>query len=956
MKNLAKVLALVLAMTMVMSTMVFAANPFKDVDDAATYAEAVTMLSDLKILAGYEEEDGTYFKPDQTITRAEVAKVIVCALGAEDAAAGASNLNTFSDVDATHWAAGYVNYIAGYNNIIAGYGDGTFGPSDPVLYEQVIKMIVCALGYYPMAMQRGGYPTGFLAVASELGLTKGATGSAGEPAKRWVVARALYNALTVPMMKQTGWDINAPEYTITGTDDYEEETLLCDYLDVVKVNGIVTETFYQLPVDKENLTVTIEGMNAEDAYAVNGDEDETSLTIEIGNTEAEQYLGYAVTAYVFTDEDTEEKVLVAIAPRGTRNTVKTFSLSDMQKESTPDKKKPFVTLTFEDAKGDETDVKVSEDATIFVNFVEEGDLEVTEISGEYFEKDGTITFIQNETSDKYADYVIIEHFVEDPAPFVITKLNADKAKIEYDNFESNGKSITLDAEDEESWVFFFKNGEEITFDDLAVGDVISIVSNDSTITKAYVTSDTIEGKISNVNTGKETITVAGTKYDYKYYDFDGKLGSTGIFYMNVNGDVIFFDETEGSTSNDDFAYLYSVAYEEDKWGSNPVVTMRVLDADGTWNEYDFANKVTIKNGEVENKNLEVEKYIEDAFEGDDYAGYTGVFQYKLNTSGKVSTIILPSNELSEDYLSSAALGEDAEFVEEDYTIDGLELTDDVVVFAIADGDASDEENISVSSVSSVFEDGEDYTGWYFISEDGDVEVPNALAINTKGSAVKESTRFFVVYEVSEYENEEGDPQDAISGYTNGGKEMVTLFVEEDAEFEYEGLLEGDVVALTTNENNEVCDLKVLVTADEVLAYKLAEKNEEVAVEIDDEKVQVMAGFVKAAETNKAGVKYFDLSEVIFDDNTDAEDVESIARVREPNLKGNVYYVDLSGKEVSIDVAADFADVAAANISLEKDGKTAKGGEGYFMYAKSVDKDIIDVVVFIVDCADYFEAE
>lgn len=946
MKNLAKVLALVLAMTMVMSTMVFAANPFKDVDDAATYAEAVTMLSDLKILAGYEEEDGTYFKPDQTITRAEVAKVIVCALGAEDAAAGASNLNTFSDVDATHWAAGYVNYIAGYNNIIAGYGDGTFGPSDPVLYEQVIKMIVCALGYYPMAMQRGGYPTGFLAVASELGLTKGATGSAGEPAKRWVVARALYNALTVPMMKQTGWDINAPEYTITGTGDYEEETLLCDYLDVVKVNGIVTETFYQLPVDKENLTVTIEGMNAEDAYAVNGDEDETSLTIEIGNTEAEQYLGYAVTAYVFTDEDTEEKVLVAIAPRGTRNTVKTFSLSDMQQASTPDKKKPFVTLTFEDAKGDETDVKVSDEATIFVNFVEE-DLDVEDISGKYFEKDGTITFIQNETSDKYADYVLIEYFNE--APFVVTKLNAAKAKVEYEKYGTSNGSIILDAEDEDAWTFFFKNGEEITFDDLAVGDVISIVSNESTITKAYVTSDTIEGKISNVNAGKETITVAGTKYDYKYYKFEGKLGATGIFYMNVNGDVIFFDETEGSTSNDDYAYLFNVAFEDDKWGSNSVVTMRVLDADGTWNEYDFASKVTVKEADKDDVKYEVEDYIKAYFEDDDYAGYTGVFQYKLNTSGKVSTIILPSNKLSEDYLSFAALGDDAEFVEEDYTIDGLELTDDVVVFAIADGDASDEENISVSSVSSVFEDGEKYTGLYFISEDGDEEAPNAMVINTKGSAVKESTRFFVVYEVSEYENEEGDPQDAISGYTNGGEEMVTLFIEEDADFEYKGLLEGDVVALTTNEKNEVCDLEKLIAANDVLDNKAGFNKE---YEVEDEDIVEMYGYVKAAGVTTAGVNYFDLSEKPFTDDVDAEDVERIARVRESNLKGNVYYVDLSGKEVSIEASADFGDVAAANIQLDKDGSTKKGGEGYFMYAKSVDKDIIDVVVFIVDCADF----
>lgn len=510
-------------------------------------------------------------------------------------------------------------------------------------------------------------------------------------------------------------------------------------------------------------------------------------------------------------------------------------------------------------------------------------------------------------------------------------------------------------------MFFFKNGEEIAFEDLAIGDVISIVSNDNgTVTKAYVTSDTIEGKITYVNAGKETITVAGTKYDYKYYNFDGKLGATGIFYMNVNGDVIFFDETEGSTSNDDYAYLYSVAYEDDKWGSNTVVTMRVLDADGTWNEYDFANKVTFNYGMDQFKNVKIEDFVGDAaaytadfmgFDEDgDYTGSKGVIQYKLNTSGKVSTIVIPKATATEDYLSYGSL-EAAEFVEEDYTIDGLDLTDDVVVFAIADGENDEEDNITVASVNSVFEDGEEYTGAYFISEDGDSEAPNALVINTKGTAVKNSTRFFIVSEIGEHENEEQEAQDAITGYTNGGEDAVTLFISEDLTFDYDTLVEGDVVALTTDENDEVCDLKVLVKVDDVLDKETKGFNNE--YEEDDEDIVEMFGYVKASGVTTAGVNYFDLSEKAFTDDTDAEDVERIARVRQNSLKGNVYYVDLSGKNISIEASADFADVAAANISLNKDGSTAKNGEGYFMYAKSVDKGIVDVVVFIVDCADFF---
>ncbi len=51
MKNLKKVLAVVLAFAMIIGTNVFAAS-FPDLDKTANYAEAVSVLADLGLLTG----------------------------------------------------------------------------------------------------------------------------------------------------------------------------------------------------------------------------------------------------------------------------------------------------------------------------------------------------------------------------------------------------------------------------------------------------------------------------------------------------------------------------------------------------------------------------------------------------------------------------------------------------------------------------------------------------------------------------------------------------------------------------------------------------------------------------------------------------------------------------------------------------------------------------------------
>jgi hypothetical protein len=190
-----KILSLVLVLVLALGSFSFA-TPADVV--GTDYATAVDRLMSLNLLTGYP--DGT-FKPAATITRAEFAAVVVRALGL-GSAASVNSPTKFSDVPATHWASGYVSVATGLG-VINGHTDGTFRPADPVTYEQAVAMVVRALGYEPSVAKKGGYPAGYLIVASELDILDGVVGTVGAPAPRGLVAMLVDNSLQVDMMKQT---------------------------------------------------------------------------------------------------------------------------------------------------------------------------------------------------------------------------------------------------------------------------------------------------------------------------------------------------------------------------------------------------------------------------------------------------------------------------------------------------------------------------------------------------------------------------------------------------------------------------------------------------------------------------------------------------------------------------------------------------------------------------------
>ncbi len=162
---------------------------FNDIYDEALQ-KTVEELSDFDIIHGYT--DGS-FKPNNQITRAEFSKIIcetiMCGEGNDSGA--------FIDVSENHWARKYI-YAAKNLGIINGTSATTFSPDANITYEQAIKMIVASLGYTKEAEAKGGYPNGFIAVATELGITESIYFNKTAYATRGNIAKLVRNAMNVP--------------------------------------------------------------------------------------------------------------------------------------------------------------------------------------------------------------------------------------------------------------------------------------------------------------------------------------------------------------------------------------------------------------------------------------------------------------------------------------------------------------------------------------------------------------------------------------------------------------------------------------------------------------------------------------------------------------------------------------------------------------------------------------
>lgn len=194
MKNLNKILALVLVLMMLISVVVVVPASAAETTFNTTALERLVKLG---IYKGYganelgEKDDVTREQMAMFVARVSTGKV------ANDAWAGYVNDTPFKDIadrPAVNVAAIAYAYDEG---IIIGRSADVFDPKGNVSYQEALTMVVRALLGYE-ATKTLKYPEGFINAAIKMGLTEGISGvDYDAKAIRGVTATILYNALDV---------------------------------------------------------------------------------------------------------------------------------------------------------------------------------------------------------------------------------------------------------------------------------------------------------------------------------------------------------------------------------------------------------------------------------------------------------------------------------------------------------------------------------------------------------------------------------------------------------------------------------------------------------------------------------------------------------------------------------------------------------------------------------------
>ena len=245
--HLKKVLALVLAFACAFT--MFAGAAFTDSADIKVKSEVVDTLVELGVIQGYD--DGS-FRPNETVTRAQMAKMIyVLRTGNSDASAYNDDYTTFTDIS-THWGRGYIKYCQSLG-IIAGKSATKFVPDAKVTTQEAAKMLLVTLGYD--AKKAGLVGTGWAsktnALADENGLLDDVNTSFTAACPRQYAAQLIYNTIDAPTVV---WRDDA--YHHTNVLDKDNQTVGEKYMSLKKTTSTLTDV--TKTSGKDTYTITLD--------------------------------------------------------------------------------------------------------------------------------------------------------------------------------------------------------------------------------------------------------------------------------------------------------------------------------------------------------------------------------------------------------------------------------------------------------------------------------------------------------------------------------------------------------------------------------------------------------------------------------------------------------------------------------------------------------------------------
>ena len=496
----------------------FAGAAFTDQADIKVDSDVVDTLVSLGVVNGYT--DGS-FKPNDTVTRAEMAKMIyVLRTGNSDASAYNNDKTTFTDVNG-HWAAGYIKYCQSLG-IIAGVSATQFKPDANVTAQEAAKMLLVTLGYNADKAGLVGinWASKTNALADENGLLEDVNTSFTAACPRQYAAQLIYNAIDTPTVV---W--RAEAYTNVNVLGNDNQTVGEKYMNLVKNEARTGK--------HDNILVKVEKEDGRDTYAVtvegtDKDNKATSTTYTRVAKDYSDLMGQDVV--VMSKKGDTSKVFGVYAAEDSK-VLATGIIGDMEKVS---------------GKGNEKKVKI--DGTEYK-----------------FEGERAETSVYNFNSDVAVANKTVNSYVDSKSDALKADVAANTIKL-VDN-DGNGKAdrvvIVPRSVNEVTYVgssnfslqykgtIKFKDCESvyegIAKDDYALytdGDYTA--SGDHNVAKVDIVSGEVKG--TKGSTGEFQVRV-GDKWYYLASGIDQLESGTSYDLAVVGGVVFNADETEASSKD-----------------------------------------------------------------------------------------------------------------------------------------------------------------------------------------------------------------------------------------------------------------------------------------------------------------------------------------------------------------------------------------------------------------------
>ena len=556
---------------------------FEPADPNSSLGRMIYVLDFLKII------DKDVFEPAGTPTRADFVKACVKEYGYDNIARLAEP-SGFTDVSGED--DGYIS-VAKAMGIVNGYTETEFGPNDLVTYFQGIKIVVSMLGYEPAIDNPGGYPTGYIDIATRNSLLNGISkGISDEPITNADMAVLLYNALEVDMLEPLTYG-NDGRYTINGN------TILESVLNVTKARGYVTAN-------------SVTSIDSPDSTASEGTvsilSDGKSASYKVGETDLEDMLGCQITYYFYQEANTDDYVVLG------------YFLANPDKISYIDAAE--IEQVYDDSityyrEGRNTESKLS-----FVKGIrmiyngkavskEQYDINLMNI------KEGELKFVSSNGSQY--DTVLISSYEN----AVVSKADADSSEIYFSN---NKHSLSrMDCSDLDKLTIWM-DGAKIELSDVEKGSIASIAwSLDKRVAQMFISKDQVSGRVSKKteSDGKTKLTIGETEYKVAYdAPEEIELGDESTFSIDAFGNIYHASEVVLSTYLS-YAYVMDTATRDTM---DTTYMLKVLDQSGSISVLELASKVRLN--EVSVKDETAINVI----------GKDTLIQYKKNSDGMVNEV------------------------------------------------------------------------------------------------------------------------------------------------------------------------------------------------------------------------------------------------------------------------------------------------------------------------------